>query len=170
MTIIAARYNDETAIPLTATLDTAQEVSMPSYPSGTHYDRQMAEFLDGGGVIAPYDPYHGMSLDEVKEIGYSAVDEEEVFRVDQAQHNPATGVNLSDSDTKRANAKRDNKAKKKVNAISDADDHLLDHIDILDDFAETLRDAIESCSDTDCVDDRISEIQGAAWPSWTPIA
>ena len=169
MIIIAARYTDETSIPLNATLDNGQELSMPSYPSGTHYDRQMEEFLTGGGVIAAYDAYYGMSLDEVKEVGYSAVDEEEVFRVDEAQHNPSIGTVLSDSDTRRANNKRDNQAKKKNNGISDADDHLLDHIDNLDDFADNLRDGIESCGDNACVDTKIDEIQGAAWPIWNPI-
>ncbi len=61
--ITAARYTDDTSIPLNATLDTGVILSMPSYPSDTHYDSQMAEFIDGGGTIIPY-PAELPPLDE----------------------------------------------------------------------------------------------------------
>jgi hypothetical protein len=169
MTIIAARYTDETNIPINATLDTSQEINMPSYPSGTHYDAQMDSFLTLGGIILDYDPYFGMTLDQVKEIGYSAVDEEEASRVNDAQHNPSIGNVLSDSNTIRANNKRDNLAKKKNNGISDADDHLLDHIDDLDDYGDNQRDVVEACGDNACIQTVIDNISTAPWPTWSPI-
>ena len=150
-------------------VDDGREVTT-GYPLNSEYALKMDEFIDNGGVIEPYDQYFGLTLDEVKEIGYSAVDTEEAVRVFAAQHNPATGVNLSDTGAVRANNKRNNKAKKKNNGISDADDHLLDHIDLLDDFGETLRDQIEACGSNACVHAVIGSVPSAAWPAWTPIA
>ncbi|RLC07706.1 MAG: hypothetical protein DRI24_24445 [Deltaproteobacteria bacterium] len=80
-----------------------------------------------------------------------------------------TGLTLSLKASQRANAKRDNQAKKKNNGISDADDHLYDHIDLLDDYAETLRDEMEACSNNDCVTIAISMVDAQPWPTWSPI-
>ena len=169
MAVTNVRYNTEEHVPVTVSYDNGPDVSMAKYPSGTWKDAEVQEWLDAGNTIQPYNQWHGMSLDQVKETGYSQVDEELAKRVDTAQHNPAMGVQLSDSGTKRANAKRDNLAKKKNNGISDADDHLLDHIDELDDFAETLRDQIEACENIPCIEAVIATISTADWPYWSPI-
>lgn len=55
--ITEARYTDTTSIQIEATLDTGVKLGLPSYPSDTHWDQDMALFLDNGGVIdlAPTD-------------------------------------------------------------------------------------------------------------------
>ena len=170
MAVTNVRYSDVSNVPLIVSYDSEPDVNMAQYPSGTWRDAGVQEWLDAGNTIQPYDRWYGMTLDEVKEVGYAEVDAELAKRVDAAEHNPSAGVNLSDSATRRENAKRDNKAKRKNNKISDADDHLYDHLTELADFAESDGlDVIEACSDTACVQAVIDSLPSLAWPTWSPM-
>ena len=101
MTIIAARYSDETSIPIIVTLDTGSEIRMPSYPSGTHYDRQMADFLDGGGTIVDYDQYYGISDNDLREQKYNLNAELAQAQVEAAEATPIQGTTLDGRETKK---------------------------------------------------------------------
>ena len=52
--IIKARYTEETSTQILTTEDDGRQVTMPSFPSDTHYDNKMQAFLDGGGTIDPF--------------------------------------------------------------------------------------------------------------------
>jgi hypothetical protein len=110
-------------------------------------------------------------LDDYKDAAYPKADAEALKRQREAEANPSIGTTLDDRGVKRENRRRDNKAKRKVNAISDADDHLYDHIDKLYDTADLIRDDIESAVDIAGVDVVVAAIPtDVRWPSWSPIA
>ena len=119
MTITAARYNTEEEISIAATLDSGGEIFMPSYPSSTHYDNDMQEFLDGGGTIAPYDPYYGWSLEQAVDIKKMESEQYAQELIDDAYTNPQEGV-ITDGPThkRRTESRRKDKADKQAGDVS----------------------------------------------------
>lgn len=111
------------------------------------------------------------SLDSYKDKAYVQVDSEASRRQALAEATPSIGEDYTNDDRgrERANAKRDNRAKKKNNNITDADDHLLDHFDEIHDADDLLCDDIEDSADYDEVDVHLAALPtDARWPTWVP--
>jgi hypothetical protein len=110
------------------------------------------------------------SLTEYKAYAETVADGEAERRIASAEANPAVGQNLDENGRIRNNRRRNNKAKRRVNEITDADDHLIDHIDLIYDSLDLRLDAIENAADFAAVEAIINDISNDIhWPAWSPI-
>jgi hypothetical protein len=120
-------------------------------------------------------PLSGVEVDnillgEYKLYGYTVADNEAERRIVLAELNPAIGQYLDENGRIRNNRRRNTKAKRRINEITDADDHLLDHTDLIFDSRDLRIDAIESTSTTAEIDAIIADIKNDIhWPTWSPI-
>jgi hypothetical protein len=111
-----------------------------------------------------------IKLAEYKKEAEGIADAEAERRISLAEANPAVGQNLDENGRIRNTRRRNNKAKRKVNSITDADDHLLDHIDLIYDSLDLRLDAIENAADFAAVEAIINDISNDIhWPAWSPI-
>jgi len=145
MIITAARYNTPEHVPIIVTMDTGVIQTMPSYPSGSHYDVPMQEFLDNGGVIEPYDQYYGVSDDQLRIEKYNLNAEAAQASVEAAEATPVAGSTLDGRQTEKENLRRNNRAKRN-NKMTDADDAMADHVDEIMDTLDQADDEVENLS------------------------
>ena len=163
MTITAARYSDETTIPVTI-VENGQDVFMPAFPSGTSYDRLVQEFLDVGGVIDPYDQYYGISDDKLREEKYNLNAELAQTEVEAAEATPVVGPTLDPRKREKENLRRNNRAKRN-NKMTDADDVMADHVDDVGDVLDQADDEVENLNRA-----ALEAWNGSTivWPMWVP--
>lgn len=110
------------------------------------------------------------SLAQYKIDSYLFVDTEAVRRQGLAEANPSAGVDLDENGRVRNNRRRNNKAKRQVNDITSADDHLFDHLDLIQDTADLIMDDIEVAASQTAVDDIVEAMPtDVRWPAWTAI-
>lgn len=125
--------------------------------------------VDAADSLSPLDQatVDAFNLEDYKEVSYLQVDGQASIRQEAAEANPSIGVNLDENGRVRNNNRRNNKAKKKINTITDADDHLFDHIDLIYDAADLIRDDIEAALDIPMVDAILDVMPvDARWPVW----
>ena len=135
-------------------------------PDGT----QQGWYKDGATVRPAETQDIYASLAEYKAYAEAVADSEAQRRITLAEVNPAAGQNLDENGRIRNNRRRNNKAKRKVNEITDADDHLFDHIDLIHDSLYLRLDAIENAADFAAVEGIINDMANDVhWPTWTPI-
>ena len=117
--ITEARYTDGFSVSFNVTFDDGRVVSIPSHPSHTHYDKDVEEFLDGGGVIAPYDPYYGWTLEYAYSVKKNEADAYAQNLIDEAFANPQIGITTDpDAHKRRTGSRRKDKADKQAGEIA----------------------------------------------------
>lgn len=150
------------------------------YDTGSKQDSQGIPWVEGDAILADFDnivaakiarenpPY---PLEEIRDEVAAAAIAEGDTRILAAESNPTIGVTISDWKRKYViDTKRNSKARKKVNAISDADDHLLDHIDLIMDTVDLILDDVEAAADETALETiRDSIPVDPRWPTWSPI-
>lgn len=110
-------------------------------------------------------------LEAYKIQAYLVVDSEAMNKINEAETVPTSTEDYTEDPVNkgRADSKRNNRAKSKV-PISDADDHLFDHIDKIHDAADNIRDTIEVAIDYDAIDVITDNLAtNLQWPTWSPI-
>jgi len=162
--IIEARYTDETQVPFNATFDDGREMSMPGYPSNTHYDKDVAAFLDGGGVFDDYDPNYGVTDEQLRWQAYRLNEEQADSHVEAAERTPDTLTTLDDVGLNKSLKRRNNRAKGK-DKITDNDDVLADYIDSVIDVQGSADDIVENLARQALID---WDGSGVSYPIWTP--
>jgi len=124
--ITYARYSTPDYIAIAATLDTGAIINLPSYPSHTHYDAQMEEYLLTG-IIEPYDEFYGQSDDDIKETRMQDNQTHATRLSVEAELNPEQGVFMNERQAKNNKTRRDTGAKHKNNKNKKVDDDLIDY-------------------------------------------
>jgi DNA-binding ferritin-like protein len=127
-------------------------------------------WIKDGTNFRPATASDSLTLEEYKNEAESIADGEAERRIALAEANPLVGQDLDENGRIRNNRRRNNKAKRKINEITDADDHLLDHIDLIYDSLYLRLDAIEAAADYAAVEAIINDISNDIhWPTWSPI-
>ena len=167
MPVTDVRYTTPEQVPVNVEYDDQTEVSMASYPSGTWRDADVAEWLDAGNSIQPYDPYYGQTDEQIRQQRYAdnKAHAEDLIRA--AQSNPVQGVNLDNRETEKEAKKRDNRGNGK-DKVTDQDDALVDHIDDVYDAQDLADDQVEAMNNREDIINWTPDLQ--SWPVWSPPA
>ena len=166
MIITTARYTTIEHIPIELIMDTGSKITMPVYPSNTHYDAAMQEYLDGGGQIDAYDQYYGITDEALREQKYNLNASLADSEVEAAEATPVQGPTLDTRKTEKENLRRENRGKRN-NKMTDADDEMADHVDSVMDVLDQADDEVENLNRTE-----LEAWDGSTivWPVWTPPA
>lgn len=164
MTIIAARYITPAHEPLIADQDNGLQINMPSYPSGSHYDTQMEEYLDGGGIIADYDEFYDMSNNDIKDLRYQDNYNYMTDLIAASELNPVEGVNINAHKAKKNKLHRDTGAKHKNNKNKKVDDDIIDYQYQLVADLDAADDTVELFTARQDIIDWVPE--NAIWTVW----
>jgi len=159
MTIQTAQYGNPPHTTVRTINDDGGH-SAGGYPGSNKFAQDVQAWVDAGNTIADY-PH-----DSLKRLKYRENAEYAASQSHIAYSNPADGVTLDDHGVKKENIKRSNKAKRKVNKISQADDHLLSHIELIMDVLDTADSAVEALSTRDEIINW--NPASVVWPGWTP--
>ena len=134
------------------------------WPSNTNWDRKVHDWIDAGNTIDPYDPHYGIDTEQIRANKYLLNADLADGQIEVAQSNPVQGVQLDERETRKAAARRDNRAHQQ-NGITDQDDALADHIELIYDAQDQADDAVENMTRAQLIAYDGSSI---SWPTWTP--
>lgn len=152
---------EETAVIVNYGDGSSQGRSWPAVGNGAG---EIYVWLESNSVT-PYNEFYGLSDDDLKVKNYAINAELAQVQILAAEANPIQGIVLDERGTRKENGRRANRAKGLLK-LTDNDDALADHIDLIMDALDTGDDAVEALNDRQALENW--DGSSIIWPVWSP--